>query len=101
MARLGGDEFTVLLPDAVDAVHALDCAQRLLDAVAEPIEVAGHRLIITGSVGVAIATDDAPRRAELLHRADAAMYQAKETGRACVVKFDRSVEPGPSLRLAN
>jgi diguanylate cyclase (GGDEF)-like protein len=100
IARLGGDEFTVLLPDLDKPTSAVDCAHRLLEAVAAPMEVAGHRLIITGSVGVAIATPDAHDPAELLHRADAAMYQAKETGRARVVKFDRPGAPIPSGRDA-
>ena len=100
IARLGGDEFTVLLPDLDNPTCAVDCAHRLLDAVAEPMEVAGHRLIITGSVGVAIATDEDHDPAELLHRADAAMYQAKETGRARVVKFDRPGAPTPTGRDA-
>ncbi len=98
IARLGGDEFTILLPDLDNPSSAVDCAQRLLEAVAEPMEVAGHRLIITGSVGVAIATAEDHDPAELLHRADAAMYQAKETGRARVVKFDRPRAPTPVRR---
>ena len=101
IARLGGDEFTVLLPDLDNPTSAVDCAHRLLDAVAVPMEVAGHRLIITGSVGVAIATADDHDPAELLHRADAAMYQAKETGRARVVKFDRPGAPTPTGREAS
>ncbi len=101
IARLGGDEFTVLLPDLDNPTSAVDCAHRLLDAVAAPMEVAGHRLIITGSVGVAIATAEAHDPAELLHRADAAMYQAKETGRARVVKFDRPGAPNPTGREAS
>ncbi len=51
-------------------------------------------------MGVASATDDAHDPAELLHRADAAMYQAKETGRARVVKFDRPGAPLPTGRDA-
>jgi len=100
IARLGGDEFTVLLPDLDKPTSAVDCAHRLLDAVAAPMEVAGHRLIITGSVGVAIATAEAHDPAELLHRADAAMYQAKEAGRARVVKFDRPGAPTLARREA-
>ncbi|MGZ4715496.1 MAG: diguanylate cyclase domain-containing protein [Acidimicrobiales bacterium] len=95
IARLGGDEFTILLPDLDEPTCAVDCANRLLAAVAEPMEVAGHRLIITGSVGVSIATAEDHDPAELLHRADAAMYQAKENGRARVVKFDRPGAPTP------
>ena len=98
IARLGGDEFTVLLPDLEGATCAVDCAQRLLDAIAEPMEVAGHRLLITGSVGVAIATEENHDAAELLHRSDAAMYQAKESGRARVVRFDRASPPMSSGR---
>ena len=98
IARLGGDEFTILLPALEDPNCAVDCANRLLDAIAEPMEVAGHRLIITGSVGVAIASADNHDPAELLQRADAAMYHAKETGRARVVKFDRPGPPTPTGR---
>ncbi len=102
LARLGGDEFTVLLPDAMTLDHATDCAQRLLDAVAAPVDVAGQRMVVTGSVGVALATEDDHEPLDLLHRADAAMYEAKEAGRARVVTFDPSTSGvrRPQLRIA-
>jgi diguanylate cyclase (GGDEF)-like protein len=93
LARLGGDEFTALLTDSNSIEQAVACAQRMLDAVAVPIAVAGHQMVITGSVGVAFATETDHEPLELLHRADAAMYQAKATGRARVVTFDPATSP--------
>ena len=93
LARLGGDEFTALLTGSPSIEHARACAQRMLDAVAAPIEVAGHQMIVTGSVGVALATEADHDPFELLHRADAAMYQAKANGRARVVAFDPTTSP--------
>jgi diguanylate cyclase (GGDEF)-like protein/PAS domain S-box-containing protein len=81
VARLSGDEFAVVLEDAVDG-HTPDAvATRILAAVALPIEVPGHRLALTLSIGTAIAGSSASA-ADLLRNADFAMYAAKQAGRA-------------------
>jgi diguanylate cyclase (GGDEF)-like protein/PAS domain S-box-containing protein len=81
VARLGGDEYTVLLQPLADAQGAAVCAQKLIDALARPIEVDGHELIVTCSIGISVFPDDAQDTATLLKNADSAMYRAKEQGK--------------------
>jgi diguanylate cyclase (GGDEF)-like protein/PAS domain S-box-containing protein len=98
VARLGGDEFTVLLR-GVGADRALEAAQRIADAIRQPIELPDGETIITGSIGVSIAAPGTPpEMAEhLLRDADLAMYRAKETGRARVALFDETPAPNPRV----
>ena len=84
VARFGGDEFVVLLPDT-GAVTADDVAHRLLAAVREPMQVDGHRLHVSASIGVAVSPPVEP--GALLRSADAAVYYAKSCGRAQVRAF--------------
>jgi diguanylate cyclase (GGDEF)-like protein len=78
-ARLGGDEFVIILDGVADADTATAVAARILEAAAEPVMIAGHPMPIRASIGVATTdpTDDYCPPAELLHRADIAMYVAK------------------------
>jgi diguanylate cyclase (GGDEF)-like protein len=80
VARLGGDEFAVLfrrLPAPAVAAHR---AEALLAALHEPIDLDGMRISVEASGGIAVAPSSGGM-AELLRRADVAMYQAKRTGR--------------------
>lgn len=79
VARFGGEEFVVLLPDT-DAEDALRTCHSLLRAIEEtPIPQVGH---ITASAGLSsLRADDAGGLADMLRRADQALYQAKRTGR--------------------
>ena len=88
VARLGGDEFVVLVDGLDEADTAWQVAERLRDAVCRaPVEAAADAVAVTASFGLAVATpDDVP--AELLQRADAAMYRAKAMGGAKVVVFE-------------
>ena len=81
VARMGGDEFTILLSDLPDARAASTVAQKILDSISQPIEVDGHELFITTSVGISIFPDDGMDPETLLKNADRAMYRAKEAGR--------------------
>jgi diguanylate cyclase (GGDEF)-like protein/PAS domain S-box-containing protein len=81
VARLAGDEFTVILPDVVDAAAATTIADRMVDSLSEPFEVAGNELRITTSVGIAFYPTDGPDAAALVRNADAAMYRAKAAGK--------------------
>ncbi len=82
-ARMGGDEFAVLLED-VDDHHGEQVAARVLDLLAEPVLVDGEELWARSSVGIATAAAGSVGSGELLHRADAAMYRAKEAGKSQV-----------------
>lgn len=86
-ARLGGDEFAVLLP-AVGAAKAQEVAQRLRQALMQPVEIEGHLLDVDGSIGVASFPQHADEPNLLMSRADAAMYVCKRRRLPCVVFED-------------
>jgi diguanylate cyclase (GGDEF)-like protein len=89
-ARFGGEEFAVLLPETTHE-GALEVGERLLDAFrSTATEHDGEHLHVTVSIGLAeLAPGDTDLEA-LLHRADTALYQAKEAGR------DRLVSDRPT-----
>ncbi len=93
VARLGGDEFAAVLPDLHDLHEATYVADRLLAAVAAPVDLGDGELVTTVSIGIAGAGDGDASAAELLRRADFAMYTAKDRGRARVEYYD-SLTPG-------
>lgn len=86
IARIGGDEFTILVTDlALDYQKNIGYLTRLcekiIDVVKQPVELEGHQLNITCSIGVAVYPIDAVEVEDLLRNADAAMYFAKSQGR--------------------
>jgi diguanylate cyclase (GGDEF)-like protein len=91
-ARMGGDEFAVLLED-VDDHHGEQVAGRVLDLLAEPVMSDGERLWMRSSVGIATASAGSIDASELLHRADMAMYRAKEAGKSQVRVWFPEMEP--------
>jgi diguanylate cyclase len=94
IARYGGEEF-VLMIEGAGAQRALDAAESLRAAVnAEAIRVKPHRIVLSVSIGLSElrAEDEA---AELLARADAALYRAKQNGRNRV-EADFADKPGVS-----
>jgi diguanylate cyclase (GGDEF)-like protein/PAS domain S-box-containing protein len=82
VARLGGDEFVALLPDMRSQEAPDRAAEKIVTALSEPFRVGEHILEISCSVGVALYPRDASDAAELIERADAAMYAAKQAGRS-------------------
>jgi diguanylate cyclase (GGDEF)-like protein len=89
IARLGGDEFGVLQYRVDGAPAARSLAERLLAALAAPMEVEGHALSVGASIGIALypeAGDDADL---LMRHADSAMYAAKAHGAASVQLYAR------------
>ncbi len=78
VARLGGDEFAVLLPGA-DGPAAERIGQEIMTIFGRPFSVAGRRVQIGTSIGVALAPDHGKTRDDLVHAADVAMYHAKRT----------------------
>lgn len=91
-ARMGGDEFAVLLED-VDDHHGEHVAGRILDLLAESVVVEGASLWVRSSVGIASAAAGSLDAAELLHRADVAMYRAKEAGKSQVRVWCPEMQP--------
>jgi len=87
VSRLGGDEFAVLAEIRVPG-DAERIAQKVLDAFAGAMELHGKPFNITPSVGIAIYPEHGADIESLLRNADAAMYQAKQAGRACYRIFN-------------
>jgi diguanylate cyclase (GGDEF)-like protein/PAS domain S-box-containing protein len=89
VGRFGGDEFVVVCPDVGELADVIAIADRLSAAFAEPMEVLGSELVATASIGIAVGAGDGPDAASsLLRDADAAMYRAKDRGRARYELFD-------------
>lgn len=81
VGRLGGDEFTVLLYDVQHSGDASVVANKILKRLSEPMQISGHQLVITASIGVTSIPNDGSDPAALMKNADLAMYRAKERGR--------------------
>jgi len=81
LARLGGDEFIVLLPKVNDSLDAAKVASRILDIVKVPFYFEHQEIYSGSSIGISLFPDDGTEVDDLIKRADAAMYQAKEQGR--------------------
>jgi diguanylate cyclase (GGDEF)-like protein/PAS domain S-box-containing protein len=99
VARLGGDEFAILLYDIIDEVPAIQVAERILEAMEEPIHLAGHRLFVSTSIGIALGSSLRDQPEDLTRRADIAMYQAKRQGRACYAVYDQQLDRHAVERL--
>ncbi|MEA2491181.1 MAG: hypothetical protein QOH21_2973 [Acidobacteriota bacterium] len=81
VARVGGDEFTIVLQEVAHRSDAALVANKVLEAVAAPLEVNGHRLYVTTSIGITLFPEDGQDAETLLKNADTAMYRAKDEGR--------------------
>ena len=99
VARFGGDEFTILCED-LDESAVVDVAQRILDGLAQPFEIGGTEVVVTASIGVIVASDADADFRNLISDADAAMYRAKENGKARYELFDQQMRARAMQRLA-
>ena len=93
VARMGGDEFVIIMPEFRDQKDAERCAEAIIRKVATPTQLGTREVNVTVSVGVCIFPDCARDADSLLKNADAAMYEAKESGRNSFHMFnDRMIE---------
>ncbi len=104
VARLGGDEFVVLLSglsgSRTEVVRQTrDIANKLRQLMAAPMTLEGHRLQVTPSIGMALIPDHGDTPADVLKRADIALYRAKASGRNTVQMFRRNMQEAASARL--
>ncbi|HUQ73180.1 MAG TPA: EAL domain-containing protein [Burkholderiales bacterium] len=91
VARLGGDEFLVVAPAITDELQVKTIAERLLQAVAEPLDLAGRRMVAQCSIGIAIYPDTADTVETLMVNADEAMYQAKTIDHGSAIFFTEAM----------
>ncbi|QJR12181.1 hypothetical protein DSM104443_03266 [Usitatibacter rugosus] len=87
VSREGGDEFVVILPDLERPENARVVADKILKELMRPVEVSGHEIHITTSIGISHYPNDATDVSHLLKHADNAMYQAKDAGRNTIRFF--------------
>ncbi|GHB07167.1 putative bifunctional diguanylate cyclase/phosphodiesterase [Salinicola rhizosphaerae] len=87
IARWGGDEFVVIVDVGADDTLADRISRRLLEALAQPMVLAGHQLSVTASIGVVHAPCDGQDSETLLKHADVAMYAAKDRGKNAIVAY--------------
>jgi len=99
VARTGGDEFVLVLPGRGEEREAADTVRAVLAALAHPLPLDGHELVLTGSAGVAGFPLDGNDAATLIQHAEVAMYRAKETGRNTVQFYTSSMNARARERL--
>lgn len=100
VCRVGGDEFVVVLPEAKRSTDAAQVAGKIIDTLSQPVRVADRELTVTPSIGIAVFPDDGRDAEALIRNADAAMYHAKESGRANYQFFTEQMNQMASRRLA-
>lgn len=81
IARMGGDEFTVLLTQVEHESNIISVADKILEAVRQPVVLDGNTISITISIGIAQYPDNGKDVNTLLKSADIALYRAKESGK--------------------
>lgn len=98
VARFGGDEFCILT-----SIHHRDearhLAQRIMQKMKEPVELAGRRMVMTTSIGISLFPDDGQTCEELLKTADLALYQSKDAGRNSLNFFSSNLKTRATLEL--
>jgi diguanylate cyclase (GGDEF)-like protein len=100
IARLGGDEFVVLLSQIEHAEDATSVARRMLQALVEPMLIAGQEIVISCSIGIALYPQDGETTEAMLMNADAAMYRAKGKGRNTFQYYDPSMNATAREKLS-
>lgn len=101
VARLGGDEFVVMLPDLPRGKgDAQSAANKLLKAFRQPLRAGEYDFTVTPSIGISLFPEDGRTLDELLMKADAAMYLAKESGRNEYRFYERHMSDKAVQRVA-
>ncbi|CAN5794829.1 hypothetical protein BH11MYX3_BH11MYX3_32580 [soil metagenome] len=98
-ARFGGDEFAMLIDGIYGVRDATRTAERIQNALKEPVDIDGKDVMISASVGIAMMNPRYARSIDLLRDADIALYRAKEEGRARYQVFDQEMHGTVSAQL--
>jgi diguanylate cyclase (GGDEF)-like protein len=99
VARFGGDEFVILCERVMGEIEAVGIGERIRELASTPLAMDGRDYVVTVSTGIAVASAHDSSPADLLRDADAAMYQAKESGRARTSMFADSMRTRAVRRL--
>ena len=99
VARVGGDEFLLLMEDVGTVADAVTLARRVIESLAQPFQIPGRQVEISGSVGIVVYPDQG-HRDKLVANADAAMYAAKRAGGSTYAVFEAHMDAGASEQLS-
>ncbi len=98
-SRFGGDEFALILDQVNDVTQAIQIAERIVEVLQAPFSLAERDVFVTASVGIALGGEMCGDAEELLRRADAAMYVAKNKGKDRFVVFEAHMSDSAHKRL--
>ncbi len=99
VSRIGGDEFVLVLQDIKRSSDVAQIAQKVIDRLSQPIRAEAQDFTITPSIGISIFPDDGRDAETMIRNSDAAMYHAKEMGRANYQFFTSQMNVAASRRL--
>jgi diguanylate cyclase (GGDEF)-like protein/PAS domain S-box-containing protein len=99
LGRRGGDELVALICSAAGSDETVELARRLITAISSPMRVLGLDLTVTPSIGISFFPQDGIDLESLVNAADAAMYEAKQSGRATYALYTPAVARRVDLRL--
>ena len=99
VARLGGDEFVIIMRETEHHTISMAAVKRVLEAVAEPMAIEGHQLVLTCSIGIAVYPTNGKDPEHLVECADVAMYSAKQRGRNNFQFYDAALNERALSRL--
>lgn len=99
IARFGGDEFVVLCEELDDGSDAIPIAERIFETISDPFLISESEVFVDVSIGIAFPNSPDADPETLIRDADAAMYQAKDRGRARWVVFDHAMRAHAVERL--
>ncbi|MFM2342410.1 MAG: hypothetical protein RLZZ592_2063 [Pseudomonadota bacterium] len=99
LGRLGGDEFILVLETMGDREESAAAARELLQLLAQPFEIDGSQVWVQASIGISLYPQDSHEVEALLRDADAAMYQAKQSGRSTFRHYDETMTRAAQARL--
>jgi diguanylate cyclase (GGDEF)-like protein len=99
VARMGGDEFVIVMPEVHTKREVELCGEQIIRSASQPVEISGHKINLTLSVGVSAFPTGGRTVEALLRNADTAMYAAKDSGRNSLCVFEERLEM-PERRAA-
>ncbi len=100
VARFGGDEFLVLFGGLHEPAEVQPLTEKVLNCFRQPFHLRDRELLLTASIGLALAPSDGDVAQELLRNADMAMYESKARGRNTYQFFTRAMNRSVGRRLA-
>ena len=92
VARLGGDEFAVITTEAADLDDLQRFSERVIAVLRAPYSISGHTLLIGASIGIAVIDSRTTDAADVMRRADVALYRAKNEGRSRACIYDANMD---------